>query len=175
MDKLANTAPFLVGSHFFINNYRFLTSKLRRGKSVVNFIRKLGVEAPIHFIEHHQCHAASVFYTSPFDRDTLVVTTDGTGDGYCATVSLVNEDFSLKRIASTPFFHSPASIYAYTTFNMGFTPNKHEGKLTGLAAHGNITSTHPIFKEIMNVKGMEYKTSSLRLIIYLTTSKEYEY
>jgi carbamoyltransferase len=161
MDMVANNLPFLIGSNFFIKNYRFFTSKLRKGKSIVNYIRQLGVTAPIEFIEHHECHAASVFYTSPFDKDTLVVTTDGTGDGYCATSSIVNNDLSLKRVATTPFFHSPASIYAYTTYNLGFTPNKHEGKLTGLAAYGEPDKTYPIYEKIMKVKNTQYKTSSL--------------
>jgi carbamoyltransferase len=163
MDKVSTTFPSILGSHFFVNNYRRVYSKLRTGKSILKTVREQGVKAPVVFVEHHKCHAASALYTSPFTnhKDTLVVTTDGTGDGYCATVNTVNEKGLLKRVAATPFFHSPAAIYAYATFNMGFTPNKHEGKLTGLAAYGDANKTYPLFKHIMQVQGLEYRTKRI--------------
>ncbi len=160
MNIAAKLFPWLVGSKLFADTYRAIYSKLRKGKTVLSYLKKLGVEAPVKYVEHHQCHAASAFYTSNFDNDTLLVTTDGTGDGYCSSVNII-EDYEIKRIAATPFFHSPAAIYAYITFNLGFEPNKHEGKITGLAAYGKPDITYNIFRNIMQVRGLSYRTIGL--------------
>ncbi|MBS3152073.1 carbamoyltransferase [Candidatus Woesearchaeota archaeon] len=158
MDNLANATPWLVGSNVFAKQYRVFYSFFRKGRSVLNYLRELGVDAPVYYVDHHMCHAASAYYTSGFPRDSLVVTTDGSGDGLCSTVSVVDDNYGLKTVAITPFFHSPASIYAYVTHNLGFVPNRHEGKITGLAAYGNPNETYDIFRNIMQVKGLQYKT-----------------
>ena len=158
MDNLANATPWLVGSNLFARQYRIFYGFFRRGESILSYLRQLGVEAPVYYVDHHMCHAASAYYTSGFSKDSLVVTTDGSGDGLCSTVSIVDDDYWLKTVAITPFFHSPASIYAYITHNLGFVPNKHEGKITGLAAYGNPNATYDIFHNIMQVRGLQYKT-----------------
>ncbi len=160
MNVAAKLFPWLVGSKLFADTYRAIYSGLRKGKTVLEYLKKLGVESPVRYVEHHQCHAASAFYTSNFDNDTLLVTTDGTGDGYCSSVNIIN-DYEIKRITATPFFHSPAAIYAYITFNLGFEPNKHEGKITGLAAYGKPERTYNVFSKIMQVKGLNYRTIGL--------------
>ena len=151
--------PFIFGTNAFASFYKSFYSLFRKRGSVTSALKRLGIDAPVSFVEHHKGHAASAFYTSPFGSDTLVVTTDGAGDGLCASISTVNSDFGMKRVAQTPFFHSPASIYGYTTYNMGFIPNKHEGKLTGLAAHGKPQNTYEIYKKIESVDGLKYKVS----------------
>lgn len=159
-DSLCYYAPGLVGTHAYVNLFRFLYSRFRKGSSVLSYLRELGINAPVHYVDHHTAHAASAYYTSRFDDDTLVITTDGLGDGYCASVSTV-KDAILTRIATTPFIHSPAAIYAYVTFNLGFKPARHEGKITGLAAFGDPRKTHDIFKSIMTVRGLEYRVKGL--------------
>ncbi len=149
--------PFIFGTNAFASFYRKAYSLFRKKGTFSAAVKKLGVDAPVRFVEHHEGHAASAYYTSPFGTDTLVVTTDGAGDGLCASVAVVTSDYRLKRVARTPFFHSPASIYGYTTYNMGFTPNKDEGKLTGLAAHGKSEKTIGIFRNVEGVKGLQYK------------------
>ncbi len=152
--------PFIFGTSAFATTYKTFYSLFRKSGSLKAMLKKkYGLDAPLRFIEHHEGHAASAFYTSPFDQDTLVVTTDGAGDGLCATISIIDKNYGMKRVASTPFFHSPASIYGYTTYNMGFTPNKDEGKLTGLAAHGKQEKTIEIYRKIETVKGLQYKVS----------------
>ncbi len=159
-DALCRYAPGLVGTHAYVHLFRSIYSCFRKGTSILAYLRELGVTAPVQYVDHHAAHAASAYYTSRFDDDTLVVTTDGLGDGYCASVSTV-ADASLTRVATTPFIHSPASIYAYVTFNLGFKPARHEGKITGLAAYGDPQKTHDIFKSIMTVRDMEYRTKGL--------------
>lgn len=162
MDGVANTFPSIVSSDLFVKEYRSFYKIFRRGKSVIDYLRKLGVEAPVYYVDHHMSHAASAYYTSGFNKDALVVTTDGSGDGLCASVCTVSNDFELNMVATTPFFHSPATIYAYITHNLGFVPNKHEGKITGLAAYGNQDVTYDTFASIMKVKGLQYKTQKIK-------------
>jgi carbamoyltransferase len=153
--------PFPLRSSLFVKLYRVSYSKIRRGGDVRNYLRELGVDAPLHFVEHHYAHAASAFYTSNFGTDALVVTADGMGDGYCATVNAISDDFEIQRVASTPFGNSVSAIYGYVTRNIGFKSNRHEGKITGLAAYGDPTSTYDVFKGIMGVRGEEFVTRNI--------------
>ncbi|RMH05968.1 MAG: carbamoyltransferase [Nitrospirae bacterium] len=89
---------------------------------------------PIDFIGHHFSHACSAYYSSGF-CDALVVTMDASGDGCSSHVyEVVNGQWrKLHQVAS---YDSLGSYYAYVTHICGFTAGKHEGKITGLAAHG---------------------------------------
>ncbi|MBI3051401.1 hypothetical protein HYY74_02995 [Candidatus Woesearchaeota archaeon] len=154
-------APFIFGTNWFASAYRSFYSLFRQRGSIEAALREFGLQAQVHFVEHHVGHAASAFYTSPFDQDTLIVTTDGAGDGLCASISVIDSNNMMQRVSSTPFFHSPASIYGYVTYNLGFTPNKDEGKLTGLAAHGKAEKTLGIFEKVVSVDGLRYKVNML--------------
>lgn len=154
-------APFIFGTNWFASAYRSFYSLFRQRGSIEAALREFGLQAQVHFVEHHAGHAASAFYTSPFDQDTLIVTTDGAGDGLCASISVIDGNNMMQRVSSTPFFHSPASIYGYVTYNLGFTPNKDEGKLTGLAAHGKAEKTLGIFEKVVSVDGLRYRVNML--------------
>ena len=83
--------------------------------------------------DHHTCHAASAFYASGWD-ECLVLTMDGSGDGYSSRV-FVAENRKLKLVHSIPMVHSLCANYSYATSVLGFKTNRHEGKLLGLAAY----------------------------------------
>jgi carbamoyltransferase len=144
-------------THLFTGLYKRLYSRARHEREVSDLLQRLGVDAPVKFVPHHEAHAASAFYTSQFGKDTLVVTTDSSGDGICSIVC-TSEDYELTKRSETPFFHSPGAFYGYVTYNLGFKPGRHEGKITGLAAYGNPDKTYGIFKGLMGVnKGkLEY-------------------
>jgi carbamoyltransferase len=95
---------------------------------------ELGIAADVEFVEHHLAHATSAYFTSGFD-DALVVTMDGGGDGSSAHVYEVR-DGRFERLSTTSAFNSLGNYYAYVTRICGFKAQKHEGKITGLAAHG---------------------------------------
>ena len=101
-----------------------------------------GITAPIRFYDHHYCHATSAYYTSNFDR-ALVVTLDGGGDGRSGSV-YIGENGLLKPLASVDSFHSLGNFYSYITALCGFKAEKHEGKITGLAAVGK-----PVYADIL--------------------------
>lgn len=96
---------------------------------------EFGLECPVEFIDHHFAHACSAFYTSGYE-DALVVTMDASGDGSSSHVYEVR-DGEWRLLHKVSSFDSLGSYYAYVTHICGFTAGKHEGKITGLAAHGD--------------------------------------
>jgi carbamoyltransferase len=109
-----------------------------RRRAVRRFLRdEFGIGAPVRFINHHLAHATSAYFTSGF-RNATVVTMDGGGDGDSSHVYLAT-DGRLRKIGRTSAYNSVANYYAYVTHLCGFKAQKHEGKITGLAAHGSPT------------------------------------
>jgi len=86
-------------------------------------------------VEHHHTHATSAFFQSGVDN-ALIVTLDGAGDGLCASIS-IGEKGEIKRVASISASCSLGRVYSEITRFLGFRRNRHEGKITGLAAYGN--------------------------------------
>lgn len=86
------------------------------------------------FPEHHESHAASAFYPSPFE-EAAIVTMDGVGEW--ATTSIgVGEGNQLKLIREIRFPHSLGLLYSAFTYYCGFKVNSGEYKLMGLAPYG---------------------------------------
>lgn len=114
-----------------------------RGQELPRLIRDVyGITAPVRFYDHHYCHATTAYFTSSFDR-ALVVTLDGGGDFRSGTVYL-GEGGLLRPLASVDSFDSLGNFYSYITELCGFKAEKHEGKITGLAALGE-----PIYADIL--------------------------
>jgi carbamoyltransferase len=93
-----------------------------------------GVQCPVQFVDHHLCHVAAAYYTSGF-ADALVCSVDGGGDGKSSSIYAARNG-RLERVHETRAFDSLGNYYAYLTHMMGFRAMRHEGKVTGLAAHG---------------------------------------
>ena len=91
------------------------------------------------FVDHHKCHAAAAYYSSPTRHagKRLVITCDGSGDGLCASVSVAEND-KIQRLITIGNDESFAALYSRTTFLTGMVPLEHEYKLMGLAPYGNI-------------------------------------
>lgn len=90
---------------------------------------------PLHFVEHHRSHAAAACHLSGFES-ALCLTADGMGDGLSMTVSRWSGG-RLERLWSAPSLDSLGLFYEVITEALGFIPNRHEGKITGLAASGD--------------------------------------
>ncbi len=101
-----------------------------------------GIQAPVQFYDHHYCHATTAYYTSDF-AEALVVTLDGGGDGLSGSV-YVGRNGRLQKLATVDSFNSLGNFYSYITQLCGFKAEKHEGKVTGLAAIGQ-----PIYADIL--------------------------
>ncbi len=97
--------------------------------------RDFGLDAPVRFVDHHRCHAASAYFTQPED-DALAFTLDCHGDGLSGSVSRASGG-RLERLRAFPASHSLGAFYAAVTHHLGFQHHRHEGKITGLAAYGD--------------------------------------
>jgi carbamoyltransferase len=85
---------------------------------------------------HHEAHAVAAFQFSPFDH-ALVVTLDGRGDFISGSVSTARRGEPLRLLRTELELDSLGAFYGWITQYLGFTADRHEGKVTGLAARGN--------------------------------------
>lgn len=100
-----------------------------------HYILSQGLTGKAYYIDHHECHALGAYVCSPFD-DALTLTCDGRGDFQSLTLSYYSpeETTVLQRETS---IDSLGYFYGRITALMGYKPNRHEGKITGLAAFGD--------------------------------------
>lgn len=102
------------------------------------------------FAEHHQSHAASAFYPSPF-KDAAVLTLDGVGEWATSSVSYGSENkLTVERELHFP--HSLGLLYSAFTSYIGFKVNSGEYKLMGLAPYGEPKYTQLILDNLVDVK-----------------------
>jgi carbamoyltransferase len=94
------------------------------------------------FPEHHESHAASAFYPSPFD-EAAILTVDGVGEWATATIGRGNGR-RIELMHELRFPHSLGLLYSAFTYYCGFRVNSGEYKLMGLAPFGR-----PIFAELI--------------------------
>ena len=106
-----------------------------RRRAIARTLRgEFGVTCPVKFVDHHLAHLASAYFTSGYG-DALVLSLDGGGDGRSSLVYEIR-DGRPKYLHEVSAFNSLGNYYAYVTILCGFKAMKHEGKITGLAAHG---------------------------------------
>ena len=110
----------------------------------------LGEVQDIFFTEHHESHAASAFYPSPFE-EAAVLTLDGVGEWATTTIG-VGEGEKLRLIREMVFPHSLGLLYSAFTYFTGFKVNSGEYKLMGLAPYGEGRYTDVIKREIVDIK-----------------------
>ena len=105
---------------------------------------------PIVFITHHESHAASAFYPSPFD-EAAILTMDGVGEWDTATIG-VGKGNTIKLLKSLEFPHSLGLLYSAFTYFCGFKVNSGEYKLMGLAPYGKPIYKDAILKHLIDIK-----------------------
>ena len=105
---------------------------------------------PILFATHHESHAASGFYPSPFD-EAAILTLDGVGEWSTATWG-TGRGSRIKLEAEMRFPHSPGLLYSAFTLFCGFRVNSGEYKLMGLAPYGDPRYADTILREIVDLR-----------------------
>ena len=103
--------------------------------------------------DHHKSHAAGALFTSPHDPNipSLVFVADGKGSFKSSSVFSWDSN-NFKLISSSSTFNSLGYFYGTITQMLGFKPWRHEGKVTGLAAHGDVNNPlNDIFEEMISV------------------------
>lgn len=98
-------------------------------------LKEYGWEDKLRRFHHHDTHAANSFYASGYD-EALLVTLDGYGSGCCGGV-YVGDAAGIRPLHRFEFPSSLGHFYEHVTSGLGFKPNRHEGKIVGLAAYGN--------------------------------------
>ena len=102
------------------------------------------------FTEHHQSHAASAFYPSPFE-DALILTMDGVGEWATTSVALGHGNH-LEIIKEIHFPHSLGLLYSAFTYYTGFKVNSGEYKVMGLAPYGSPRFAKQILDHLIDLK-----------------------
>ena len=102
------------------------------------------------FAEHHQSHAASAFFASPF-QEAAVLTMDGVGE-WATTSAGVGRDNHLQIHQEIHFPHSLGLLYSAFTYYTGFNVNSGEYKVMGLAPYGEPKYAQRIFDHLIDVK-----------------------
>ncbi|MCC4241325.1 carbamoyltransferase family protein [Thalassospira povalilytica] len=102
------------------------------------------------FAEHHQSHAASAFYPSPF-QDAVVLTMDGVGE-WATTSVAIGRGNNLEMVREIHFPHSLGLLYSAFTYYTGFKVNSGEYKVMGLAPYGVPKYVDLIKKNLIDIK-----------------------
>jgi carbamoyltransferase len=107
-------------------------------------------ETRLLFGEHHQSHAASAFFASPFE-EAVVLTMDGVGE-WATTSTAIGRGNHLEMTKEIHFPHSLGLLYSALTYYTGFKVNSGEYKVMGLAPYGEPTYTKTILDHLIDLK-----------------------
>ena len=125
----------------------WLKQKLFLGETIR---RELGYEGKIIFPEHHESHAASAFYPSPFEQ-AAILTVDGVGE-WATTTCGTGRGSEIEIFAEQHFPHSLGLFYSAFTYFTGFRVNSGEYKMMGLAPYGEPVYVDLILEELIDLK-----------------------
>jgi len=123
---------------------KMLFNELKGQDNNFNDIKK------INFSEHHLSHAASAFFSSPYE-EAIILTLDGVGEWATTTISLGKHN-KINILKEIHFPHSLGLLYSAFTYFLGFKVNSGEYKVMGLAPYGE-----PNFKDIILDKLIDVK------------------
>jgi carbamoyltransferase len=128
----------------------WLAEKLNLRKTIQDELPGLSKACKILFTEHHQSHAASAFYPSPF-KEAAIVTVDGVGEWATTTIGR-GHDNGVEILKEIRFPHSLGLLYSAFTAYCGFRINSGEYKLMGLAPYGEPKYEHAIYEHLLDLK-----------------------
>jgi carbamoyltransferase len=109
-----------------------------------------GYDKPILFSEHHESHAASAFYPSPFS-EAAILTMDGVGEWATSSYG-VGRGSEIDLLAELRYPHSLGMLYSAFTYYTGFKVNSGEYKVMGLAPYGEPKYAQAILTELLDLK-----------------------
>ena len=139
-------APFGIGS-FLKAMPLWIKKKLWIKELIKDELNYLG---KIIFPEHHESHAASAFFPSPF-QEAAFITMDGVGEWSTSSFG-IGKDNQIELLADIQFPHSLGLLYSAFTYYTGFRVNSGEYKVMGLAPYGEPKYKDLIYKHLIDVK-----------------------
>jgi len=104
----------------------------------------------LYFAEHHESHAASAFFPSPYEK-AAILTLDGVGEWSTSTVG-IGEGNRVKLLKELRFPHSLGLLYSAFTYFTGFRVSSGEYKLMGLAPYGEPKYVDLIYKHLLDLR-----------------------
>lgn len=148
------TAPrgwrsFYAAMPVWLNEKLYLKNLLRRELSTLSGLKRKALPA-LRFTEHHQAHAASAYFASPFPR-AAVLCMDGVGE-WATTSAWLGAGASLDALWEIQFPHSLGLLYSAFTYHCGFRVNSGEYKLMGLAPYGEPVYVEQIREHLIDIK-----------------------
>ncbi len=141
---------FLTAIPVWIKEKLFLRNLLDKAFRQVGGLEKADSLPPLLFGEHHESHAASAFFPSPF-QEAVVLCMDGVGE-WATTSAWVGRDNRLTPLWEIPFPHSIGLLYSAFTYYTGFKVNSGEYKVMGLAPYGEPKYVKTILDNLIDVK-----------------------
>ena len=154
LETYLNYAPhgirsFLAAMPIWLKEKVFLKATLRQELGVLGNCSSKDLP-PLLFAEHHQSHAASAFYFSPFES-AAVLCLDGVGE-WATTSAWLGNSAELKPLWEIQFPHSLGLLYSAFTYFTGFKVNSGEYKLMGLAPYGEPKYVDVILDNLIDLK-----------------------
>ena len=139
-------APF--GIHSFLKAIPLWIKKKLWIKDIIQ--SELNYSGEIIFSEHHESHAASAFYPSPY-KEAAFITMDGVGE-WSTTSFGIGKDNTISLLADIRFPDSLGLLYSAFTYYTGFKVNSGEYKVMGLAPYGEPKFKQLIYDHLIDVK-----------------------
>jgi carbamoyltransferase len=128
----------------------WLKEKLHTRRAIRRALGGGAARAPLVFLDHHESHAASAFFPSPFD-EAAILTLDGVGE-WTTTAYGVGRGNRIALTHHLQFPHSLGLLYSAFTYYCGFKVNSGEYKLMGLAPYGRPVYQDAIYKHLIDLK-----------------------
>lgn len=118
----------------------------KRTPEYLDQIRAMG--KPLRIYGHHQSHAASAYFGSAWD-ECLVFTCDGWGEDGSASLWEAKQG-KMSLVSATPSIDSLGYFYGSITKALGFVPERHEGKILGLAAYVSAPKSYAVIRSMVD-------------------------
>jgi carbamoyltransferase len=140
---------FLAAMPVWMKEKLLLKSEIQNQLVSVDGVKKPSLP-PILFGEHHESHAASAFYPSPF-KTAAVLCMDGVGE-WATTSAWLGDGNTIKPLWEIHFPHSLGLLYSAFTYYTGFRVNSGEYKVMGLAPYGKPKYVKAIYDNLIDLK-----------------------
>ena len=141
---------FLAAMPVWMKEKLLLKSVLQNELISTDGVKKKDGLPPILFGEHHESHAASAFYPSPF-KSAAVLCMDGVGE-WATTSAWLGDGNALTPLWEINFPHSLGLLYSAFTYYTGFRVNSGEYKVMGLAPYGKPVYVKAIYDNLIDLK-----------------------